>query len=410
VSAATPSTTMYSTIDHNITVAFRANWTFGANSAQPVEDANVTVEVKTSKEAVIYTFNVTTNSTGSLSFNYSIPAPEILTFTPTALFTSDGAEYNSSILQAENNLYGLQIESISVYYDTFDVALVSADTNTKGRTSVTVNVTYLLAPEEGLTLPPASSYLNQTFFPKVAEGVDVTINGVEAEEAQSGVYRADIPTWLPTSYVLVEVSKPDWSPNHEAFSFTHTSNANIWLPAVAVAVVCVLVASVVTLLRRRSNNVKLGRFPTVGGVALIGASFISLYWGVVGVDSTLHGFNWGSFAFLGFAAFAFGVAGSILSWKRKHQAAVLFVTCLSLVANVAAVKVSLDSYLLPLPWTLLALAFAVSLISGLLIGNSDDQFPAKQAYEKTKVNSQTGTATIGQDAKIRNLRNAKWHI
>ena len=124
---------------------------------------------------------------------------------------------------------------------------------------------------------------------------------------------------------------------------------------------------------------------------LLGASFISLYWGVVGVDSSLHGFSWVLLASVGFASFIFGVAGSVMSWKRKRQAAVLFVISLSLVANVAAVKASLDSYLLPMPWIFLGLSFAVSLINGLLIGNSDDQFPTKQAKPQQPKRTQKHT-------------------
>ena len=208
VNSATSNNVLYSTVGHNSTLVFQAVWSFGENSGQAIENANVTVEVKTAKDEVIDMVVPTTNSTGFLSFNYSTQTPEILTFTPTNLISQDGIEWNSTLVQGETNLYGLQAESITAYYDTFDVTLVSANTNTQGTTSIIVNVTYLLVPEEGLTLPPESSYLNQTYFPKIAQNVNVTINGVEAQKSTDpGTYSAEFPTSLPTAYVLVKVSQ-----------------------------------------------------------------------------------------------------------------------------------------------------------------------------------------------------------
>lgn len=63
-----------------------------------------------------------------------------------------------------------------------------------------------------------------------------------------------------------------------------------------------------------------------------------------------------------------------MSVRRKNQTVALFAVSFSLFANVVAVHASLDAYHLPIPWTSLLSAFAFSLISGFLIGNSDEQF------------------------------------
>jgi len=258
------------------------------------------------------------------------------------------------------------------------VTLLNTQTNTQGITRVSVNVTYLLVPEEGLTLPPSSSYLNQTFFPKIAHGVNVTINGVRAQEStEPGVYNAEVSTLLPTAYVLIEVSQEGWSPNQEAFSFTHESNASIWVPAAGLGAICVVASLVLYFIRVRKSKVIAGlngNLPIVGGVLLLATSVISLYWGIVGVDSTAHGFGWLLLSIAGLISFAFGLLGSVVSWRHKNQALVLFTICLSMLANVGFVKFSLDAYQLSTPWIMVTLSFAISVISGLLVGNSDEQF------------------------------------
>ncbi len=376
VNLATPNNVMYSTVGHNLTISFHAAWTYGENIGLSIENANVTIEVETTTGTIIDTFNSTTNSTGFLLFNYSAQTPYILKFTPTKLFSKDGKEWNSTSPQSSDNVFGFQAESISVYYDTFDIKLVSTDTNSQGTTSLTVNVTYLLVPEEGLILPPSSSYLNQTYFPKIAHNVKVTVNGIKAQESdEPGMYTTRIPTSLPTAYVLVEVSQEEWLPNYRAFSFAHVFNLYLWMPIIA-GIACVLGFLMFYNIRvRKRHAVGWNRnFPIFGGILLLGASLISLYWGVVGIDNTLDGFNWILLSILGLGSFVVGVIGSVMSVKYRHEARVLFVMCIPLLVNTVAVRLSLDMYELALPWITVILSFVISLISAILIGNSDDQF------------------------------------
>ena len=130
------------------------------------------------------------------------------------------------------------------------------------------------------------------------------------------------------------------------------------------------------LVRKQKATVGFSKksFPFVGSVLLLIASFVSLYWGVVGVDGTMQGFNWGLLGTAGFVSFICGLVGTIMSWRRKNQALVLFTICAPLFANAAAIQYSFDAYQLTMPWIMVALSVAFSLISGLLIGNSDEQF------------------------------------
>lgn len=206
---ATASSVVHSSVAQNCSLSFQAVWTYGNDLGKAIGNANVTVEVKTAHGDSVENVTQTTNATGFATFYYFYSEPVILTFTPTRTVTPDGAEWNASLLEnGENQLYGFQSESVTVYCDTFDVALVSANTETLGLTEVSVNVTYLLVPEEGLTLPQMSNSSQQEVISKTPHGVNVTINGVKAEEtAVRSVYTARFSTWLPTAYVFVEVSQ-----------------------------------------------------------------------------------------------------------------------------------------------------------------------------------------------------------
>ena len=111
-----------------------------------------------------------------------------------------------------------------------------------------------------------------------------------------------------------------------------------------------------------------------GGIMLAVASLISLYWGLVGLDSTLHGFDWALLGISGLVSFGFGLASAVMSMRRKQQALAIVAVCLPLIVNLVAVKTSLDGYQLAIPWVTLVIATAVSIVSGLLISNSDEQF------------------------------------
>lgn len=113
---------------------------------------------------------------------------------------------------------------------------------------------------------------------------------------------------------------------------------------------------------------------TVGAILLLITSFISLYWAFVGIESTLHGFDWILLGVFGLIAFAFGLVGSVMAMRRKNFALTMIVVCLPLIENVAFVKYSSDNYQLAAPWIALALAFIISTLSGVLIGRSNEEF------------------------------------
>ena len=371
VKPATPSPVMHASVAQNFSVPFQAMWTSGNFLVEAVENANVTVEVKTGHGGSLENITQTTNATGYATFSYSFSVPVILTFTPTRTVTQDGHELNAS-------LYGFQSEAVKVYCDTFDAALVSANTETLGLTGVTVNVTYLLFPEEGLALPQTSNSSQQEVISKTAHGVNVTINGVKAEEtAVRGVYAASFSTWLPTAYVLVEVSQEEWTPAQKGFSFAHVTNGTVWMPAIVLCSVCAAVSLALYFVwhRKSKGAVVFGKagFPVLGGFLLAIASFISLYWGVVGVDSALRGFDWALLGAAGIGAFGIGLAGSVMSLKRKNQTLTIFTVCAPLIVNEVAVKAAFDTYQLAASWMVIVPSLAIAVISGILVSNWNGQ-------------------------------------
>jgi len=368
VKPATPTLIMHASVAQNFSVPFQAMWASGNFLMEAVQNANITVEIKNAEGDSVENITQTTNATGYAAFNYSSPVPDILTFTPIRAVTQDEKEWNTS-------LTNFQLESVTVYCDTFDAALVSTNTETLGLTEVSVNVTYLLVPEEGLTLPPTSNSSQQDIVSKIVHGANVTINGVKAEEtAVHGVYTASFATWSPTAYVLVEVSHENWVPVHEGFSFAHNANGAIWTPAIILCVACAAVALALYIVLSRKSNRAVGFRETVcpvfGGVTLAVASFISLYWGIVAFDGALHGFDWALLGVTGIGSFGFGLVGSVMAMKKKNQTLAISAVCAPLIANAVAVKATLDIYQLTAPWLIIVLALAIAIISGILISNA----------------------------------------
>lgn len=375
---ATSSSIIYGSIGKNWSIPFQAVWSYGENSGNVVENANVTVEVKTDDGVAIENVSTMTNATGFATFYYTSSTPTSLIFTPITVVAQDGMEYNASLSEnGQDTLYGLQSKSVTVYWDTFDALLVSTDTDTQGVTTASVNVTYLLLPAEGLTIPSSSSS-EYDCLSKTASGVNVTINGIKTEETSlSGVYTATFSTWLPTAYVFVEISREEWLPAQKGFSFAHNSNSTIWTPAIIISLACAVGLSVYYLAFRKTKGTVLfgsARFPIIGGLFLAVASFISLYWGVVGFDSTLHGFDWTFLAACELFSFGFGIAGSIISLKKRKQALAIFALCFPLLTNVIAIKAALNVYQLATPWLIIVASFVISVISAIFISNSDEHF------------------------------------
>ncbi|MCW4034107.1 MAG: hypothetical protein NWF03_01945, partial [Candidatus Bathyarchaeota archaeon] len=365
-----PDSPLYTTVGTNWTFCYDAQYSYGENSGEFIENATVSFQVNNTLNEVVDTVLVNTTS-GSFSFNYSSSTAQVLTFTPTRLVTEQGTEYNCSLVDAQNSLYGLNSSSVEVWWDTFHVDLVNSNTETTWETLVSVNVTYLLLPEQGLTLPDGASYSGQTFLPKTADTATVTVNGVAAQKTGvNGVYTATVPTWLPTAYIHVAVSQQGWQTTRTGFSFEHTANAPIWTIATIVGV-AVLVVVLLFFVFKFKKASKTGSFMNrnygfFGGILLAVISLISLYWGLVGLTSTLSGFDWILLTISGLLSFGVGLPAAIFSVKRKHQAFVVFTINLPMLTNTVVNKITLDMHNFTNPWTIMLTSFALSLICAFL--------------------------------------------
>lgn len=369
----------YTSVGRNVTLSFQALWSYGSNDGQNIQNATAIIQVSNPNGKVVDALSVNTTS-GIFSFNYSSASADILAFTPTKLVTQDGQEWNSSIVDLANNVYGFTSHWAQVWWDTFHVSLVSRDTRSLGNAAISVNVTYLLLPEEGLQV-------GFVHVPKIVQGANVTINGVKAEESQTpGIYSANSSTWLPTAYVNVGVSQEGWATTHTAFSFAQNANGPIWTYAIAFGSVFGFAVWMIRfVISRKASNPSLFRHPNFlfyGAVLLAVTSIISLYWGLVGLEGTLHTFDWVLLAALGMVSFAFGIVGSIMTLRKKHQAMAFFAVTVPLFMNVVGVKSSLDMYGLANPGVILIASLSLSIVSGYLISNSDKIFQNKETTEK----------------------------
>lgn len=372
VKPTTSDSPLYTTVGRNWTVTFEALWTYGSDNGTLIQNATVLIEVSNNQSKVIDRLEVKSDSVGVISFNYFSPTANILKFTPVKLTSQDGKEWSKDIVDSVNNVYGLQSESVIVWWDTFHTSLVSSDTSELGYATVTIKVTYLLLPEEGLTLPEWSTYSNQTFLPKHVQNASVIVNGVKAQESQEpGVYSASIPIWLPTTYVHVAVSQEGWVTVNRGFSFSHQENQTIWIYAVAFgSVFAVGLLLLARFVFRKAENpllFKRKNFPFYGAILLAVASMISLYWVLVGLDSSLHGFDWLLLAIVGLFSFAFGLLGSILSLRKKYLAFVICAIIPSMLTNTVIIQSSIDVYQLASPWIILFLSTLLSVLAGILI-------------------------------------------
>ena len=369
--AAISDALIYTSIGRNATVSFAALWTYGSNEGQNIPNATVTIQVSNSKDQVIDTLTANTTS-GTFSFNYTSTTVDILAFKPTKLVTQDGKEWDSKPIDTASNVYGFTSNQSQVWFDTFHVSIVNRGTDNLGNVAVSVNVTYLLLPENGLQV-------GAVHVPKTLHDANVTINGVKAQETQvSGIYSATSSSWLPITYVKVDVSQEGWTTTQTAFSFTQNANQSIWTYAVVFGSVfgfAVLMLRFVTskktgkpLIFRHSN------FPFYGAILLAATSIISLYWGVVGLEGVLHTFDWILLAALGMVSFALGIASSIMVLFKKQQALAIFAVVVPLFTNVVGIKSSLDIYGLANPWLIVVPSLLLSLLSGFLIANSDKIF------------------------------------
>lgn len=377
-----PGFVVHSPVGWNWTVSFQTLWTYGNNSGGAIENATVSVEV-TANDTVMETLLPKTNATGFVSFYYSSAIPDVLTFAPTKLVTEDRVEWNSSLLETLPSgalLYGFQSKSVTIYWDSFAATLVSADVSSLGVTRLAVNITYLMIPQGGLTVPQLRNQSRYDYIPKYVHGADVKINGVEAKESSVlGVYAAETSTWLPTAYILVGISQEGWPQTNKALSFTHSANEIIWASAtvfglIGVAVVLLTYHFVSSKRTKGHALFKQTGFPAVGAILLIIASFISMYWALVGVETVLHGFDWIFLGIFGVIASTFGLVGGVMSKMRKNFVLTMIAACFPLIENAVVVKISFDNYQLAIPWIAVAPAIIISVVSGILIGRSDEEF------------------------------------
>jgi hypothetical protein len=139
----------YTSVDKNATLSFQASWTYGPDETKNIQNATVIIQISNPDGKVVDMLSVNTTS-GIFSFNYTSADPKTLAFTPTDLITQDGRDWNSSILDSANNVYGFTSNWAQVWWDTFHVSMISRDTGSLGNVAVSVNVTYQLLPEDGL--------------------------------------------------------------------------------------------------------------------------------------------------------------------------------------------------------------------------------------------------------------------
>ncbi len=384
-----PNSILYTTAGSNETISFEAQWSYGEHSGKAIANATVTVQVNNSKNNTISTLSFNTTA-GLFSFNYSSSTADILTFTPTKLVTQDGEEWTTDLLDSRTTIYGFESTSVVVWWDTFHVSLINHDTNTLGVTAVSVNVTYLLLPEDGLTMPEWATYSHQTFLPKIVHDATVTINGVNAKETAAGLYTANVSTWLPTSYIHVAVSQEGFVTTHTGFSFSHNANNPSWITATVIgsAFTLAVTAFFFVLIRKSKDSLlplKKG-YAVLGGVLIAVISVVSLYWGLVGLDSSLHGFDWALLTALCLFSFGLGLSAAILSIRRKYQEIVIIAVIAPMFTNLIGVKSALDMYQLANPWVMLLVPLVLSIAGTILICNADEVF-IKNAKNPTKLSA-----------------------
>lgn len=373
----------YTSVGKNATLSFQALWTYGPDETKSIQNATVIIQISNPDGKVVDMLSENTTS-GTFSFNYTSANPETLAFTPTDLITQDGRDWGPrKLIDSANNAYGFTSNPAHVWWDTFHVSMVSHDTGNLGNLAVSVNVTYLLLPEDGLQV-------GAVHVSKTVNGADVTINGVKAQETQTpGIYSASNSTWLPTAYVKVDVSQEGWTTTHTAFSFTQEANAPIWTYAAVSASVFGLAIILLRFFMSRKTSkqsllLKHPNYPFYGAVLLIATSLISLYWGIVGVEATLHSFDWILLGALGMVSFACGILGTVTALQKKRQAIAIFALVVPLFMNVVGVKSSLDMYGLANPWLIIVSSLALSIISGYFISNSEKSSKTAAKNQKFK--------------------------
>lgn len=358
---------IYGSIGHNWTITFEARYRCNQTD-EPVSNATVEIKVTNAEGKPVNTFECNTTQ-GTFSFNYTSNVPAILTFTPTKLVMQDKTEW--SIAQPEKSLI-VPFISVTIYWDTFSVALVESTSSNLGAGSLSVKVTRLLLPGGSI-----ASYEGEraiALVNKVVDDANVTINGVEAQKtSEAGVYTANISEVFPTQYTLVTVSQDEWKTTQTAFSTTHSANLKVWLIAVA-AIASSAGAFFLAFKLKAFKANRNSKYPFLGGVSLLLAAFISLYWAAVGFEAVAHGFSWLAFAALEACCVLLGTLCAAFAVARKNQAAVIFSVPLLLVVNSIVAMSSLGAYGLPTPWLLVGAVVLFCAVGFFFVSNADEEF------------------------------------
>ncbi len=358
---------LYGSIGYNWTITFQARY-FYNQITEPVSNATVRFEVTNAEGKLVNTFDCNT-SNGSFSFNYTSKTPAVLTFTPVKLVMQDKTEWNVQHPERDSIVPYL---SVTVYWDTFSVALTDSNTSDFGSGSVSVKATRLLLPDHGL-----SAYVGPkaiAIILKEVQNANVTINGVLAQKtSEAGLYTAQVSTIFPRAYTLVTVSEYGWKTTQTAFSFTHSANLKVWLITIAASAASACILFLVFKLKTLKTNRNIKR-PFLGGVFLLFAAFISLYWSAISFEAVAHGFSWLIFAALEVCCFLFGVVSAVFAMQRKNQAAVIFSVPVLLVVNSVVVMSSLGVYGLPTPWLLVCAVILLCSAGFYFLSNTAEDF------------------------------------
>jgi len=366
----------YTVVGHNHTISFKVFWNQDINLGRPLQNATVVVQVLDKYNNKIDEIYEKTDNMGILSFNYSSQFANKLTFSATKVIQNE-KEW-SAVDDPTNKTGSLTSASIVVWWDTFQTSLVSTNTNTRGSATVAVNITHLLLPEEGLILPSGSTDIGETYLTKSVQKAHVRINGVEAlNYGEPGIYQADVSVWFPTVYAFVEVSQKDWATTQTGFSIAHLSNEQVWvLSTVGIFFVFALIIILLVLKKRVINPLLIKRenYPFYGAFFLAIISILSFYWGIIGIDGYLHGFDWMLLGITGLLFSFLGIVGCFSMIRRKFFALSVISPIIPSLTNSLIIKSSLDLYHLPDPWLLLFISVFFSIASGCLVCNSEKIF------------------------------------
>lgn len=367
---------IYGSIGHNWTITFQARWQYNQTD-EPVSNATVEFKVTNPEGKTVNTFDCNTTQ-GTFSFNYSSNKLNILTFTPTKLTMQDKTEW--ILTQPEKTMVNSYI-SVTVYWDTFSVALINSTTSGLGAADVSVKVTHLLMPHNGLAVYVGPRFTEVVLGNEVYNA-NVTINGVAAQETSTpGVYIANFSTAFPTAYTLVTVSQNEWKTTETAFSIPHSANLRVWL----IAAGAVAASAAVFFLAFKLKSFKADRnskYPFLGGLFLLFAAAISVYWAAVSLEAVANGFNWLIFAALEVCSFLLGTVCAVFAMRRKNQAAVIFSVTILLVVNSVVAMSSLGAYALPMPWLLVGVAVVCCAVAFLMVSNADEEFAKTKQTNK----------------------------